>query len=100
MTTVTRDDEGQNMYTVPVRQCNQQTSVEESRYEEKPKSALIVPGKSISKKETSKISGNKTIRLYIVPDAPTLFYEQGNKYTCILSTLASALHYMGDGYAS
>ena len=32
------------------------TSVEESKYKEKPKSALIVPGESISKKEPSKIS--------------------------------------------
>ena len=44
MTTVTRDDDSQNIYTVPVGRCNQQTSVEESKYEEKPKSALIFPG--------------------------------------------------------
>ena len=44
MTTVTRDDDTQNIYTVPVGQCNQHTSVEESKYEEKPKSVLIIPG--------------------------------------------------------
>ena len=56
MTTVTRDYDSQNIYTVPVGQCNQQTSVEESKYEKKRKNALIVPGESISKKEPSKIS--------------------------------------------
>ena len=44
VTTVTRDDDIQNIYTVPVVRCNQQTSVEESKYEEKRKSALIVTG--------------------------------------------------------
>ena len=38
--------------------------------------------------------------LYIVPDTPTLFYQQGNQNSFILSSLASALHYMGDEYAS
>ena len=50
MTTVTRDDDSKNIYTAPVGRCNQQTSVEESKYEEKPKSALIFPGGFISKK--------------------------------------------------
>ena len=40
------------------------------------------------------------MRLYIFPGAPTLFYQQGNHNSCILSSLASALHYMGDEYAS
>ena len=73
MTTVTRDNDSQNMYTVPVGRCNQQISVKESKYEEKRKNALIGPGESISKKEPYKISENKTVRLYIVPGAPTLF---------------------------
>ena len=38
--------------------------------------------------------------LYIVPGPPTLFNQQGNHNSFILSPLASALHYMGDGYAS
>ena len=42
VTTVTRDCDSQNIYTVPVGRCNQYTSVEESKYEEKPKSALIL----------------------------------------------------------
>ena len=40
------------------------------------------------------------MRLYIFPGAPTLFYQQGNQNSCIISSLASALHYMGDEYAS
>ena len=55
-----------------------QTSVDESKYEEIHQNALIFPGGSISKKEPSKISEKKKIRLYIVPGAPTLFYQQGN----------------------
>ena len=42
----------------------------------------------------------KTICLYIVTVAPTLFYQQGNKNSCILSSLALELNYMGDEYAS
>ena len=38
--------------------------------------------------------------LYIVPGASILFYQQGNHNSCILSSLASALYYMGDGYVS
>ena len=56
MTTVTRDDNSRNIYTVPVGRCNQQTSVEESTYEEKPKSALIFTGEYILKKERRKIT--------------------------------------------
>ena len=40
------------------------------------------------------------MRLYIVPGAPTFFYQQGNHNSCILQSSASELHYMGDGYAS
>ena len=40
------------------------------------------------------------MRLYIVTSAPNLFYQQGNQNSCILSSLVSALHYMGDEYAS
>ena len=52
------------------------------------------------KKETRKISEKNTIRLYIVPGAPTLLYQQGNDNSCIISPLASELNYMGDEYAS
>ena len=56
VTTVTRDDDSQNIYTLPVGRCNQQTYVDESKHEEKPKSALIFPGEYISKNEPSKMS--------------------------------------------
>ena len=50
VTTVTRYDDSQNIYTISVGICNQHTSVEGSKYEEKPKSVLTVPGEYISKK--------------------------------------------------
>ena len=50
MTTVTSEDDSQNIYTVPVGQCNQQKAVEESKYEEKRKNALIFPGEYILNK--------------------------------------------------
>ena len=77
-TTITSDDDSKNIYTVPVGRFNQQTSVEESKYEEKQNNALIGPGKSISNMEPSKISENKTMHLYIVPGAPTLLYQKYN----------------------
>ena len=73
-----------NIYNTPFGWCNQQTSVKESKYEEKRKNALIVSGESISKKETIKISKNKIMRLYIVPGALTLSYKQVNQNSCIL----------------
>ena len=100
MKKITRDDDSQNIYTVPVGRCNQQTSVEDSKYEEKLKNSLIVPGESISKKEPINISEKKTMCLYIVPGVPTLFYQKVNQNTFILSLLASALNYIGDGDAS
>ena len=51
MTTVTRDNDSQNIYTVPVGRCNQQISFEDYKYEDKRKNALIVPVESISNKE-------------------------------------------------
>ena len=74
MTTVTRDYDSQSNFSVPVGRCNQQTSVEDSKCEEKPKSVWIVPGTSISKNGTIKISAEKPMRLYTVLVAPTLFY--------------------------
>ena len=44
VTKVTRDDDSKDIYTVPVEQCNIQTSVEESKHEEKLKNAIIVTG--------------------------------------------------------
>ena len=40
------------------------------------------------------------MRLYIFPGAPNLLYQQGNQSSNILSSLESALYYMGDEYVS
>ena len=56
MTKITRDDDSQNIYTVPIGRCDLQTSVQESKYEEKHQNALIVPGGYIYIKEPSKMS--------------------------------------------
>ena len=61
--------------------------------------ALICLGESNKKEEPSKISDIK-IRLLIVPGGPTLKFSQGNQNSCIISSLASALYYMGDELAS
>ena len=100
MTTVTCDDDRPNIYTVPVGWSNLQKPVDESRYEEIHQNALICPGGYIYIKEPIKISEKKTIHLYIVPVAPTLFYQQVNQNSCIISSLASALNYMGYEYTS
>ena len=41
---VTRDDDSQNNYTVIVGRCNEQTLIEESKYEDKHKNISIGPG--------------------------------------------------------
>ena len=56
MTTVTRDDDSQNIHTVPVGRCNLQTSVDESKYEEIHQNTLTFPYGYIYKKEPIKIS--------------------------------------------
>ena len=63
VTTVTRDYDSQNTFTITVVRLNQQTSVKESKYKKKPKSELIVPSQYISKKELRKMSEKKTMRL-------------------------------------
>ena len=50
MTTVKLDDDSRNIYTVTVGRCNDLTSVDEYKYEEKLYNALICPGEYISKK--------------------------------------------------
>ena len=47
MTTVSGDDEGQNIHTVHFGKCNELTSVDKSKYEEKRQNALFFLGKSI-----------------------------------------------------
>ena len=43
-TTVARDDESPNIYTLPVGRCGLQTSVYESEYKDIHQNALIFPG--------------------------------------------------------
>ena len=50
MTTVTRDDDSPNIYTVNIGQSDLRTSVDESNYEEIHQHALIFPCGSISNK--------------------------------------------------
>ena len=64
MTTITRDDDSKNIYTVTVVLCNQHTLVEEYKYGYKLKNALIVPGESISNKEPIKISGKNNVIIH------------------------------------
>ena len=65
LTTVPRDDDSTNMYTVNVGQCNIQTSVDKTEYEDIHQNALICPGESISEKEQSKISEKKKDNMLI-----------------------------------
>ena len=87
LTMVTRDDDSQNIYTVSIGQYNELTSYDESKYEDKCKNVLIVPGEYISKKLPIKIPENKKMHLYIVLGASTLLYQQDNNNPCILSYL-------------
>ena len=61
VTTVTRDDDGSNIYTVTVEWCDIQISVDESKYEDIHHNELIFPGGYISKKEPIKISEKNII---------------------------------------
>ena len=47
VTTITRDDDSPNVYTVRIGGCNVLTSVDESKYEEKRQNSLICPGEYI-----------------------------------------------------
>ena len=62
MAMVTRDDDSQNIYTIPVGKWNKKTSDDKYKYK-KHQNAWIGPGESITKKETIKIYENKTMRL-------------------------------------
>ena len=42
MTTVTRDDDSPDIYTVPIEGCDELTSVDESKYEEVHQNKLIM----------------------------------------------------------
>ena len=100
MTTVTCDETKHKTYTVPVGRCFIHTSVNVPKFSDIHHNALIFLGESNKKEEPSKISDNNKKRLRIVPGAPTLLFSQGNQNSCIISSLESALYYMGDELAS
>ena len=73
--------------TVPVGRCSLNTSQEKHNYLDMHSNAFTSLGKSNKKKER-------------MPDGPTIKYSQGIQNSCIISSLASALYYMGDELAS
>ena len=87
MTTVTCDENQHKTYIVPVGLCALHTSQDEPNIVDMYYNALICLGVSNKKEER-------------VPDGPTIKYSQGIQNSCIISSLASALYYMGDELAS
>ena len=74
---------GHKTYTVPVGRCYLNTSQEKHKYLDLDSKAFTSLGESKKKKER-------------VPDGPTIKYSQGIKNSCIISSLASELYYMGE----
>ena len=74
---------GHKTYTVPVGRCSLNNSQEEQNYLDMHSKEFTSLGKYNKKKEQ-------------VPDVPTIKYSQGIQNSCILSSLASVLYYMGD----
>ena len=87
MTTVTCDETRHKTYFVPVGRCALHTSQDEPTIVDMHSNALICLGESNKKEEC-------------VPDGPTIKYSQGIHNSCIISSLASALYYMGDELTS
>ena len=72
MTTIAHDDEIRKMYTVPVGQCNQLTTFEESKCENEPLKVLtyVEETTKLLKKEPLKKSAKKPKISLIVPGEP------------------------------
>ena len=87
VTTVRCDETRHKTYNVPFVQCSLNNSQEKQNYLDMHYNALTCLGESNKKKER-------------VPDGPTIKYSQGIQNSCIISSLASALYYMGDELAS
>ena len=87
MTTVTCDDTQHKTYTVTVGRFALHSSHDEPNFVDMRHSALICIGESYKKEEH-------------VTNGPTIKYSQGIQNSCIISTLASALYYIGDELAS
>ena len=87
VTTVRCDETRHKTYNVPVGRCALNNSQDEHNFLDMNSNALICLGESNKKKER-------------VPDGPTIKYSQGIHNSCIISSLSSALYYMGDELAS
>ena len=87
MTTVTCDVTQHKTYFVNVGRCALHTSQDEPNFVDMHPNALICLEESNKKKER-------------VPDGPTIKYSQGIQNSCIISSLASELYYVGDELAS
>ena len=87
VTTARCDETRHKTFNVPVGQCSLNTSQEKHNYLDMHYNALTCLGEYNKKKECE-------------PDGPTIKYSQGIQNSCILSSLASALYYMGDELAS
>ena len=87
MTTVRCDETRHKTYILPVRRCALHTSQDEPNFLDMQSNALLFLVESNKKNER-------------VPDGPTIKYLQGIQNSCIISSLVSALYYMGDELAS
>ena len=87
LTTLTCDETRHKTYILPVGRCALYTSKYEPNFMDMHSNALTCLGKSNKKKER-------------VPDGPTIKYSQAIQNSFIISSLASALYYMGDELAS
>ena len=87
VTTARCDVTRHKTYTVPVGRCSLNTSQEKHNYLDMNSNAFTSLGKSNKKREC-------------VPDGPTIKYYQGIQHSYIISSLASALYYMGYELAS
>ena len=87
MTTARWDETRHKTYNVLVGQCSLNTSQDRHNFLDMHYNALTCLGESNKKKEH-------------VADKPTIKYSQGIQNSCIISSLASALYYMGDELVS
>ena len=83
VTMVRFDETRHKTYNVPVGRCSLNISQDEHNFLDMHSNALTCIGESNKKKEH-------------VTDGPTIKYSQGIQNSCIISSLASALYYMGD----
>ena len=84
---VTCDETQHTTYILPVGRCALHTSQDEPNIVDMHSNEVICLGGYNRKYEC-------------VPDGPTIKYSQGIQNSCIISSLALALYYMGDELAS